>query len=146
MGLLEHHPELFEAAKQYEKIDPQTGERYTWNQRESLDELAAPAPNPRDRGEAPKSDGPATKQRRANLPLLEVLNEVLDDENDDQPCHFCHTEREPDAGHLFDQQLDHVPPSVRANPQERQHVRREHPAGRATASLSPEFLGVFYSY
>ena len=31
------------------------------------------------------------KQRRANLPLLEVLNDVLDDENDDQACHFCHT-------------------------------------------------------
>lgn len=41
-GLLEHHPDLYEEAKKYEKIDPETGERYTWMQGESLDELAAP--------------------------------------------------------------------------------------------------------
>ena len=41
-GLLEHHPELFEEAKKYEKVDPETGDRYTWAQGESLEELAAP--------------------------------------------------------------------------------------------------------
>jgi len=40
IGLLENHPDLFEKAKAYEKVDPVTGERYTWNQGESLDELA----------------------------------------------------------------------------------------------------------
>lgn len=38
-GLKEHHPELFEAAKKYEKLDPATGERYTWIQGSSLNEL-----------------------------------------------------------------------------------------------------------
>ena len=33
---------LFEKAKEYEKIDPVTGERYTWNQKESLVELSSP--------------------------------------------------------------------------------------------------------
>ena len=42
VGLLENHPDLFERAKEYEKEDPITGERYTWNQGESLDELARP--------------------------------------------------------------------------------------------------------
>lgn len=41
-GLLENHPELFEESKQYEKINPDTGERYTWAQNESLEELAQP--------------------------------------------------------------------------------------------------------
>ena len=42
IGLLENHPDLFEKAKAYEKFDPTTGERYTWNQDESLDELSQP--------------------------------------------------------------------------------------------------------
>ena len=28
---------------------------------------------------------------RVNLPLFEVLDEVLEDEDDEQPCFFCHT-------------------------------------------------------
>ena len=28
----------------------------------------------------------AKKKRRVNLPLIEVFGEVLDDEDDDQPC------------------------------------------------------------
>ncbi len=90
-GLLEHHPELFELAKQYEKIDPATGEGYTWNQRESLDELADPHRIREIKERHQKAMDRQLKQRRANLPLLEVLNDVLDDENDDQACHFCHT-------------------------------------------------------
>jgi hypothetical protein len=42
VGLLETHPELFEEAKQYEKVNPATGERYTWSQGESLEELSRP--------------------------------------------------------------------------------------------------------
>jgi 3'-phosphoadenosine 5'-phosphosulfate sulfotransferase (PAPS reductase)/FAD synthetase len=41
-GLLEHHPDLFKKAKAYEKVDPDTGVRYTWQQGESLEELAQP--------------------------------------------------------------------------------------------------------
>jgi hypothetical protein len=40
VGLLERHPNLFERAKQYEKRDPVTGEQYTWNEGESLEELS----------------------------------------------------------------------------------------------------------
>ena len=40
--LLENHPDLFEKARKYEKYDSETGERYTWNQGESLDELSRP--------------------------------------------------------------------------------------------------------
>ena len=42
VGLRERHPDLFERAKSYEKIDPKSGERYTWQQGESLDELERP--------------------------------------------------------------------------------------------------------
>ena len=40
--LLERHPELFEEAKAYEKVDPETGKRYTWAPGESLEEIAKP--------------------------------------------------------------------------------------------------------
>jgi len=42
VGLLENHPELYENAKKYERYDSETGERYTWMQDESLEELARP--------------------------------------------------------------------------------------------------------
>lgn len=42
VGLLENHPDLFEQAAAYEKIDEATGEHYTWAKRESLIELSAP--------------------------------------------------------------------------------------------------------
>ena len=42
VGLLENHPELFEQAQAYEKIDPHTGERFTWIAGESLAELCRP--------------------------------------------------------------------------------------------------------
>lgn len=89
VGLLEKHPELFEKSKEYEKFDPETGERYTWNQKESLEELAIPA-RIEEIKERHLKAMKSKQQRRTNLPLLTVLEEVLDDENDDEPCYFCH--------------------------------------------------------
>ncbi|GAA3411837.1 phosphoadenosine phosphosulfate reductase family protein [Paenibacillus hodogayensis] len=42
VGLLDRHPDLFEKSKEYEKIDSVTGQRFTWSQRESLEELEQP--------------------------------------------------------------------------------------------------------
>src|SRR5947209_395418 len=66
VGLLEHHPELFELAKQYEKVDPVTGERYTWNQKESLEELARPE-RVREIKERHQKAMQNKQQRRSNL-------------------------------------------------------------------------------
>lgn len=89
VGLLEKHPELFELANRYEKVNEETGERYTWSQRESLEELSHPdrVQEIKERHEKALT---AKKKRRGNLPLVEALNEVLEDEDDDQPCFFCH--------------------------------------------------------
>lgn len=90
VGLMEKHPDLFALSKEYEKINEETGERFTWNQRESLDELSAPdrVKEIKDRHQKALE----TKQKkRVNLPLIEVLEEVLEDENDEEPCFFCHT-------------------------------------------------------
>jgi 3'-phosphoadenosine 5'-phosphosulfate sulfotransferase (PAPS reductase)/FAD synthetase len=90
VGLMERHPDLFELAKQYEKVDPETGERYTWSQKESLEELSDPA-RVKEIKERHARELEASKKRRPNRTLLEVIEEVYDDEDDDQPCTFCHT-------------------------------------------------------
>jgi 3'-phosphoadenosine 5'-phosphosulfate sulfotransferase (PAPS reductase)/FAD synthetase len=90
VGLLEKHPELFELAKQYEKLNEESGERYTWNQRESLDELSKPERVAEIKERLEKAMQ-IKKKRRANIPLVDVFDEVLEDEDDNQPCFFCHT-------------------------------------------------------
>lgn len=78
-GLLEHHPDLFEKAKEYEKLNEQTGERYTWQQRESLDELARPERLLQIRKKVP----PAAQ----DAALVSVLSH--DDEDDESACAIC---------------------------------------------------------
>ncbi|TGE26135.1 phosphoadenosine phosphosulfate reductase [Hymenobacter aquaticus] len=84
VGLKERHPDLFEKAKAFEKFDEQTGRRYTWNQKESLEELAEPA-----RTAKIMSDFEERKQarRKANPMLIDLLGEDDDSENG---CNICH--------------------------------------------------------
>jgi 3'-phosphoadenosine 5'-phosphosulfate sulfotransferase (PAPS reductase)/FAD synthetase len=89
VGLLERHPDLFEKAKQYEKIDEVAGIRYTWNQSESLEELA----EPRRIQEIKEKHERAVKTERLKSPgqrLYQILGTVLADEDDEEPCLICH--------------------------------------------------------
>lgn len=80
-GLLAEHPALFEESKTYEKVDPRTGERYTWNQSESLDELATPTRLHQIRTTAPRVQmGPSAR-------LVDILAD--EDDDDEQPCAIC---------------------------------------------------------
>ncbi len=90
VGLLKNHPDKFEEAKQYEKIDHETDERYTWCQRESLEELQRPE-RITEITQAHARAMRREKKHQPNRPLVEILAEVYDDENDDQPCFFCHS-------------------------------------------------------
>jgi 3'-phosphoadenosine 5'-phosphosulfate sulfotransferase (PAPS reductase)/FAD synthetase len=89
VGLKEHHPDLFEKAKEYEKVNDATGERYTWSQGESLEELSSP-----ERIAEIKANHQRLvtieRKSRPNRPLVEVLADVLDDEEDEQGCTICH--------------------------------------------------------
>lgn len=82
VGLLENHPELFEKAKAFEKVDPETGERFTWNERESLDELARPERMEQIKYAAQRAD----TARPRSISLMDVFSE--DDER--QGCLICH--------------------------------------------------------
>lgn len=83
-GLLEQHPDLYEKAKEYEK--PEIG--YTWQQRESLEELAQP-----ERLIQIKTQAEARAEReRANRKartLAEAFGVREDGDDDDDGCLIC---------------------------------------------------------
>jgi 3'-phosphoadenosine 5'-phosphosulfate sulfotransferase (PAPS reductase)/FAD synthetase len=89
VGLMEHHPDLFEKAKEYEKLNDVTGERYTWSQGESLEELARPERVAEIKANHEKLIK-IERKSRPNRPLVEILTDVLDDEEDQQGCTICH--------------------------------------------------------
>ncbi len=90
--LADRHPDLFEKAVEYEQkagyeSTAMQGRAYTWTGRESLPELL-------ERKEEILSAHDAAmrraEERGRNLPLLDVLQSVLDDEDDGQGCVVCH--------------------------------------------------------
>ncbi len=90
VGLLENHPVLFEKAKAYEKYDALTGQRYTWCQGESLEELAQP-----DRIAEIKEDYEKRKARKAcafkgNQKLIDIWGDEELEDDLELACNFCH--------------------------------------------------------
>ena len=102
VGLLEEHPDLFELAKGYEKFNEETGERFTWSQGESLEELSDPERIAEIKANTEKAiedkkkaiaEKKMTKPNQTLMQILspaEILTEVLDDEDDEEPCLICH--------------------------------------------------------
>ncbi|MEV4436790.1 phosphoadenosine phosphosulfate reductase family protein [Streptomyces sp. NPDC049585] len=93
VGLKDRHPELFEKAIAYEeKVNYQRTamqeRQYTWSQGESLHELI----ERRDEIEAKHQAAleRAAKRVKPNRPLLEVLSDALDEDDDSAACAVCH--------------------------------------------------------
>jgi 3'-phosphoadenosine 5'-phosphosulfate sulfotransferase (PAPS reductase)/FAD synthetase len=92
VGLAERHPDLFERAVAYEdkvnyEAQAMEGRQYTWSGGETLRELVGR----KEEIMAKHREALArTAKRRRNLPLIEVLGEALDDEDDTLPCQICH--------------------------------------------------------
>ena len=84
----DNHPDLFELAKGYEKFNDKTGERYTWSQGESLEELADPEREQQIKENYAKAMA-QEKKSQPNRSLIEIFGEVLDDEDDEEPCLIC---------------------------------------------------------
>ncbi|MDH7571141.1 MAG: phosphoadenosine phosphosulfate reductase, partial [Armatimonadota bacterium] len=86
VGLLENHPDLFEKAMAYEKVGPETGTAYFWNQGESLAELSRP-----ERIQEIKADHHARQAQRncarQRAPLSAVFGD--DEEPEGGPCLVC---------------------------------------------------------
>ncbi|QZH61403.1 phosphoadenosine phosphosulfate reductase family protein [Mycolicibacterium farcinogenes] len=93
VGLADRHPDLFEKALEYEdKVNFQAtamqGRNFTWSDGENLRELLAR----RDEIEAKHQQAlqRAARRRPVNLPLVDVLADALDDDNDEAGCAVCH--------------------------------------------------------
>ncbi|MEU9890132.1 phosphoadenosine phosphosulfate reductase family protein [Sphaerisporangium sp. NPDC051011] len=93
VGLADRHPDLFQRAVEYEeKVRYQhtamQGRDYTWSQGESLHELLARRGEIEAKHEAALER--AAKRSRPNLPLIEVLSDALDEDEDSAACVVCH--------------------------------------------------------
>lgn len=94
VGLMENHPELFEKAKTYEKTEGP--ERFTWDDTESLDELARSVRVAEIKTRtAERMDRLQARQRGRTLmaqyfPESQLLDEVRDLEDSSAGCNICH--------------------------------------------------------
>lgn len=80
VGLKENHPDLFEKAKSYEKLDHSSGKRFTWAPGESLVEIESRMTDIRAKALARKGTAMSGS-------WSEVLTEIEDD--DDDACLIC---------------------------------------------------------
>ncbi|MEV6908497.1 phosphoadenosine phosphosulfate reductase family protein [Amycolatopsis sp. NPDC051071] len=93
VGLADRHPDLFKKAMEYEdKVRYQAtamqGRAYTWSQGESLPELLERREEIEQRHQAAMER--AARRTKPNRPLLEVLSDAHDEDNDDAGCSVCH--------------------------------------------------------
>ncbi|MBI2377781.1 MAG: phosphoadenosine phosphosulfate reductase family protein [Deltaproteobacteria bacterium] len=87
LGLREHHPDLYEAAKAYEKINPESGEHFTWSQKESLVQLEQPGRMAAILGRGERSRG---SLNRSSQRLMDILGETEEQlRESEQPCLMC---------------------------------------------------------
>ncbi len=87
VGLLENHPDLYEKAKKFEKENSETGERYTWAARESLNELQVPSRVATIKEEHLHRQEMLNARFKGNQTLNQVFN---DDDSADEGCLICH--------------------------------------------------------
>ena len=93
VGLADRHPDLFEQAVAMEEkagyeATAMQGRQYTWSQGETLRELISRRDEIEKKHEIALDR--ASKKRRPNLPLIDVLADALDEDDDDAGCNVCH--------------------------------------------------------
>ena len=89
IGLLENHQDLFEAAMDFEKLDPDSGEGYTWIQGESLNSIKD---NPQRKDEI-KLEHFRYQERLKNRAKNQTLSQVFglgEVEGGEESCLICH--------------------------------------------------------
>jgi 3'-phosphoadenosine 5'-phosphosulfate sulfotransferase (PAPS reductase)/FAD synthetase len=85
VGLLERHPDLYQEAMKYERVDPVTGEKYTWVDRESLEELAKP-----DRVRQIKAEYEQKQKAQPSPKANSPLHTVFSGDSLESGCLVCH--------------------------------------------------------
>ncbi len=102
VGLADNHPDLFKRAVAIEqkilkdagvagdadfKSSGMKGRQYTWSEGETLTELLERRDDIMKKHEEKLKKA---KSKRKNLPLVDVLADVLDDDDEKTPCTVCH--------------------------------------------------------
>ena len=76
LGLAEHHPDLFDRAREYEKVDPETGKAFTWVRGTTLNQILA--------------NGQRGSKARSHMSSPEPSwHERLNEDSDDSSCLIC---------------------------------------------------------
>ncbi|MDE0442712.1 MAG: phosphoadenosine phosphosulfate reductase family protein [Gammaproteobacteria bacterium] len=78
LGLADNHPDLFERAKSYEKVDSETGKLFTWVRGMTLEDIRA------QRSEIERAAGKSEHRARTGW-----QQRILDDGPDDPACVIC---------------------------------------------------------
>ena len=87
VGLLETHEKLFWQAAAFEKVDPTSGERFTWVQGESLQELSRPERITKIKEEYDRRLAESAGDAEKDAPLMQVFEH---DHGSGQSCLVCH--------------------------------------------------------
>lgn len=87
--LLEKHPDQFDEAQGYEKIDERAGKTFTWIQGMPLSQLRKPETVAAIKHRHAQSEE-RTRQRRGNKKLVEVLAEMENEDDEPKSCLICH--------------------------------------------------------
>jgi 3'-phosphoadenosine 5'-phosphosulfate sulfotransferase (PAPS reductase)/FAD synthetase len=87
--LLEKHPDQFDEAQSYEKIDERAGKTFTWIQGMPLSELRKPENVAAIKLRHAQSEE-RIKQNRGNRRLVEVLAEMENEDDEPTACTICH--------------------------------------------------------
>jgi len=85
IGLLKNHPDLYRKAMGYEKFNPLTGEKYTWMEKESLEEFAKP-----ERIAQVKENYEKRMQQQNSFTPHALLKDTFGNSPDDDMCTICH--------------------------------------------------------
>lgn len=86
--LKETYPELYEKAKEYERMSTVNGEAFYWNSWESLESIEKPERMAEIRAQSDRSANRIANQRRS-LPLVSVLAEANDEPDEPEGCLIC---------------------------------------------------------
>lgn len=87
--LLERHPDQFDQAQSYEKIDEREGRTFTWIQGVPLSELRKPENvETIKRRNADSED--RRRNRRGNKKLVEILGDMDEEDDNQRACLICH--------------------------------------------------------
>lgn len=89
VGLLEHHPDLFERAMAYEKTETASGAPYSWCQRESLAELKRTDRVMEIKCHHERAMALEASRQPLSGRLIDVFTEVVEGQETDTACMIC---------------------------------------------------------